>query len=219
MKRPIDRTLRPTLREERAARAIGLAWIAGVDEAGRGPLAGPLLAAAVILPRRGADRRLAGLRDSKLLSPAQRDDLYGRILETAVAVGIGIADPRRIDDLGIGRAGRLAMVEAVTALGRAPDLVLVDGLRLPELEPPQRRIVGGDARCLSIAAASVVAKVTRDRLMLRLDAEEPAYGFARHKGYGTAEHLRALADRGPCSAHRFSFAPVRAAAGRREPAP
>lgn len=183
--------------------------MAGVDEVGRGPLAGPLVAAAVVLPWRGVRGRLVGLRDSKQLTPAQRDDLFERIHDVAVAVGVAVIAPRQIDALGIGLAGRQALAGAVAALGLTPDLVLVDGLRVPELLLPQRRIVGGDARCVSIAAASVVAKVLRDRLMVRLDEFEPVYGFARHKGYGTADHLRALREHGPCGAHRHSFAPVR----------
>lgn len=203
----------PDFRTERRAQAAGARWVAGVDEVGRGPLAGPLVAAAVILPARGAPARLKGLRDSKQLTPVERDDLHERIQDTALAIGVGFASPCRIDAEGIGRAGRLAMVEAVDALGLTPDLVLVDGLNVPELTLPKQRIIGGDARCLSIAAASVVAKVIRDRLMVRLAEAEPGYGFARHKGYGTREHLRALQALGPCAAHRKSFAPVRLAAG------
>ncbi|HEX2171176.1 MAG TPA: ribonuclease HII [Dehalococcoidia bacterium] len=209
MSKRLDRSIRPDLREERLARSEGCRWVAGVDEVGRGPLAGPLVAAAVVLPWRGALSRLEGLRDSKQLAASQRDDLYERIRELAVAIGVAVAGPRQIDAVGIGRAGRQAMVEAVAALGLTPDWVLVDGLRVPDLTWPQRAIIGGDARCLSIAAASVVAKVVRDRLMIRLDEVEPAYGFARHKGYGTADHLRALRSHGPCAAHRQSFAPVR----------
>ena len=212
MAKCLDRSTRPDFGQERQARAEGCRWVAGLDEVGRGPLAGPFVSAAVVLPWSGADERLPDLRDSKQLTPAQRNDLYERIRETALAVGVGVASPRRIDEVGLGRAGRLAMAEAVAALGLVPDLVLVDGLRVPELTVPQRPIVGGDARCSSFPAASVIAKVLRDRLMLHLDRAEPRYGFARHKGYPTAEHLRALQLHGPCPEHRWSFAPVREAA-------
>ena len=214
MAKGVDRSTRPDLAHEWQARSAGCRWVAGVDEVGRGPLAGPLVAAAVVLPWCDAQERLPGLRDSKQLTPAQRDELYDHIHDTALAIGVGVASPRRIDEEGIGRAGRLAMVEAVSALGITPDRVLVDGLRVPELAVPQERIVGGDARCCSIAAASVVAKVLRDRLMSHLDCVEPRYGFARHKGYPTPEHLAALQSHGPCPEHRRSFAPVREAAVR-----
>lgn len=183
--------------------------IAGIDEAGRGPWAGPVVAAAVILD---PDRIPAGIADSKALDPEAREQIYPRILATA-AVGVGIADVARIDTINILNATMWAMVEAVRALPCSPRLALVDGNRLPRLSCSARAIVGGDARCLSIAAASIVAKVTRDRLMIALGRELPGYGFERHKGYGTPEHKAALDRLGVSPHHRRSFRPVQLALG------
>ena len=180
--------------------------VCGVDEAGRGPWAGPVVAAAVTLDRADVP---AGLDDSKKLSPARRDSLHDAIMATA-RVGIGIADVARIDRDNILQATLWAMAEAVKALPVPPALALVDGNRAPGLGCPVELIIGGDARSLSIAAASIIAKVTRDRMMAALDQEFPGYGFARHKGYGTAAHAEALARLGVSPAHRRSFAPVRA---------
>jgi ribonuclease HII len=186
--------------------AGGDATVAGVDEAGRGPLAGPVVAAAVVLAR---GVRWDGIDDSKLLTPAQRDELYARVLSEARAFAWAVMGPRAIDRMNIRRASLEAMRRAVARLRVVPDLVLVDGDSLiPGLGRDQQAVVGGDARLLSIAAASVVAKVVRDRIMDRLDPVWPGYGFARHKGYGTPEHLEALARLGPCPIHRFSFTPV-----------
>lgn len=182
------------------------ATVAGVDEAGCGPLAGPVVAAAVILEPGG---RWDGLNDSKLLSAETRDTLYARVLIEARAFAWAVMGPRTIDRLNIRRARLEAMRRAVARLRVTPSLVLVDGnVDVPGLPQPQQAIVDGDARMLSIAAASVLAKVVRDRIMERLDRVWPDYGFARHKGYGTREHLDAIARLGPCALHRYSFQPV-----------
>ncbi len=180
--------------------------VAGVDEAGRGPLAGPVVAAAVVLAPHG---NWDGLNDSKQVAPETRELLFARVLSEARAVSWSVVGPRAIDRSNILRASLEAMRRAVGSLRVRPDLVLVDGDRpVPGLGCDQRTIVDGDANMLSIAAASVVAKVVRDRIMGRLDRVWPQYGFARHKGYGTPEHLAALACHGPCPLHRYSFAPV-----------
>jgi ribonuclease HII len=192
-------------RYEARAWRIGLVRVAGIDEAGRGPLAGPVVAAAVIL---AADRRVKGLADSKLLPPERRQELFDLIHDRAVAVGVGIVDHQTIDRINILQATRLAMLEAVGRLAVAPDLVITDFVALTGLPCPQRNLVDGDARCASVAAASIVAKVTRDRLMQEADREFPAYGFARHKGYATPDHLLALDRLGPCPLHRRTFSGV-----------
>ncbi|HEY3414292.1 MAG TPA: ribonuclease HII [Armatimonadota bacterium] len=189
---------------ERDALSNGFRRVAGVDEAGRGPLAGPVVAASVILPE-GFD--LDGVNDSKALSSARREALYGSLADR-VPWAVGIASVEEIDRLNILKATHLAMRRALEALQPRPDFALVDGLAVKGLPIPHLPIVKGDCRCLSIAAASIIAKVTRDRLMRDLHACYPAYGFDRHKGYGTPEHLRALEEHGPCPAHRRSFAPV-----------
>jgi ribonuclease HII len=176
--------------------------VAGIDEAGRGPLAGPVVAAAVII---GADRRIRGLADSKLLTHEQREALFAVISERAIAVGVGIVDHLTIDRINIVQATRLAMVDALARLTVAPDLVITDFVALSGLTCPQRNLVDGDARCASVAAASIIAKVTRDRIMMEVDKQFPEYGFARHKGYATADHLAALDTHGPCPLHRRSF--------------
>jgi ribonuclease HII len=181
-------------------------WVAGVDEVGRGPLAGPVLAAAVLIHPPGAD--VAGVADSKQLSPLARERLAA-VLAERLPYALGEASVEEIDQLGIAVASRLAMVRALTRLPHQPTAVLVDGFRLPGLLLEQHPIVDGDAHCWSIAAASVLAKVARDRLMDDLDQRYPGYGFARHKGYATAEHRAALARLGPCPVHRRSFAPLR----------
>jgi ribonuclease HII len=180
--------------------------VAGVDEAGRGPLAGPVVAAAVVLASRDG---WEGLNDSKQLAASTRDALFARVRSEARGFAWAVIGPRAIDRVNIRRASLEAMRRAVLRLATAPDLVLVDGRdAVPGLACAQRAVVGGDACMLSIAAASVVAKVVRDRIMERLDRVWPAYGFARHKGYGTPEHLAALDAHGPCPLHRYSFAPV-----------
>jgi ribonuclease HII len=198
-----DSTL-PDFSFELAARALGHKLICGIDEAGRGPWAGPVVAAAVILDPQNIP---PGLDDSKKLNDARREYLFDRITSSA-QVGVGIADERRIDRDNILAATLWAMAEAVRGLPCAPDFALVDGNRAPALSCPVQTIVSGDARSLSIAAASIIAKVTRDRIMVRLDQDFPAYGFARHKGYGTAAHHAALQRVGACVHHRKSFAPI-----------
>ena len=201
------------LRFEQEAWTGGLLHVAGVDEAGRGPLAGPVVAAAVAFAKdfleAEAERTLAGLDDSKKL-PAARREFFHALLSACphARIGVASASVEEIDSLNILRATHLAMARAVAQLAPLPDLALVDGLPVRGLPVPHRAIVGGDAASLSIAAASVMAKVTRDRLMVELAAQFPAYGFERHKGYGTREHLEALRRHGPCPAHRKSFAPV-----------
>ncbi len=180
--------------------------VAGVDEAGRGPLAGPVVAAAVVLD---ASLDWDGFNDSKQLSAAKRDAHYARVLAQARAFAWAVVGPRAIDRDNIRRATLTAMARAVSRLRLPPDLVLVDGNdTVPGLPCEQRWVIGGDGTCLSIAAASIVAKVVRDRIMTRLDRVWPQYGFAAHKGYGTPEHLAALRAHGPCPLHRLSYAPV-----------
>ena len=181
--------------------------VCGVDEAGRGPLAGPVIAAAVIL---APDRIPEGLNDSKALSQNKRELLLNAVLETA-QIGIGIAEPEEIDRINILQASLIAMRRAVLALPIVPDMALIDGNKLPELPCNAQAIVKGDSRSLSIAAASIVAKVTRDRLMVEADARYPGYGLAGHKGYPTQAHMQALRILGPSPIHRFSFKPVRLA--------
>jgi ribonuclease HII len=189
---------------EREAAAAGYTVVAGVDEAGRGPLAGPVVAAAVIVGGATFD----GLTDSKKLTEKARERLYDEIFDRAAAVGVGSATPTEIDRINILQASLLAMRRAVEQLPDSPDLLLVDGNQRIGWDGEQRTIVKGDALSLSVAAASVIAKVTRDRLMKELDARYPAYGFARHKGYPTADHRSALAAHGACPEHRMSFGPV-----------
>lgn len=189
-------------RFERNAWRSGLARVAGVDEAGRGPLAGPVVAAAVILH---PGRLIKGLQDSKLLARVQRAELFTRILEDAMAVGVAEADPETIDRINILEATRRAMLEAIGRLGLQPELVLTDHVRLAGLSCQQKNLIRGDRRSASIAAASIVAKVTRDRLMLEYDRQFPQYGFARHKGYATPAHRAAIAKYGPCPLHRRTF--------------
>ena len=201
-KRPAPR---PSLGHEK----LCLAPVAGVDEAGCGPLAGPVVAAAVILPARGIPR---GIDDSKKLSAAERERLHGRLMGCAF-VGIGIVEADEIDRINIYWARMKAMTLAVEALGQTPAHILVDGNRLPRWDRPATAIVGGDALSLSIAAASIVAKHTRDRIMLAHAESYPLYGWASNKGYGCPAHQRALVEHGPTPLHRRSFAPVARALG------
>jgi ribonuclease HII len=196
----------PDLSFERAGLASGHITVCGVDEAGRGPWAGPVCAAAVILNESNIP---TGLNDSKKLTEAKREALFPLILASA-DVGVGLVSAAEIDVLNILQATYLAMSRAVAALKLKPTLALIDGNRAPKLSCPAQTIIGGDAKSLSIAAASIIAKVTRDRLMCEMDGIFPAYGFARHKGYGTAAHSAALKQHGPCTEHRKSFAPIRA---------
>ena len=189
-------------RYEAKAWKTGLSRIAGVDEAGRGPLAGPVVAAAVVI---APDRRIRGVADSKVLPPERREELFAVIHERAVAVGVGIVDHLTIDRINILEATRVAMGQALAALAVVPDLIITDFVALRACPCPQRNLVDGDARCASVAAASIVAKVTRDRLMREVDVQFPDYGFAKHKGYATAEHLAAIDRHGLCPLHRRSF--------------
>ncbi len=192
-------------RHERGLWEKGLELVAGVDEAGRGPLAGPVVAAAVILPR---ELPFTGIDDSKKLTGPRREELFNLIREHAVAVGVGSSSEKVIDEINILRATHAAMKQAVDSLGVVPDHVLIDGDPVPALPRQQTAIHRGDEKSAAIAAASIVAKVTRDRLLVEYDARYPGYGFAGHKGYGTPEHLSALTRLGPCEIHRRSFAPV-----------
>ncbi len=177
-------------------------YIAGVDEVGRGPLCGPVVTAAMILPK---DCDILYINDSKKLSEKRREELYPEIMEKAVAVGIGSCSPAEIDELNILNATKKAMRDAVLSLKPLPDCVFVDAVTIPDLPMRQIPIIKGDAKSVSIAAASIIAKVTRDRLMLEYDEKYPGYGFASNKGYGTAEHIKALKTLGPCEIHRKSF--------------
>ncbi len=193
---------------ERDAWDRGLKLVAGVDEAGRGPLAGPVVAAAVVFR---AGHVPGGIRDSKELSPKRRQEVFPRICEEAIAVGLGIISEKVIDRINILRATQLAMRRALSGLNLKPHLSLIDGMRVPGINWLQRAIVDGDRLSVSIAAASIIAKVTRDRIMVEQDRLYPRYGFASHKGYGTRAHVAALKKYGPCKIHRFSFRPVREA--------
>ena len=197
--------------EEYALRAQGYPHVCGMDEAGRGALAGPVVAAAVILPYSEHLPWMDKVRDSKELSPTRREVLASLIRREALAVGVGIVAPQVIDTVNILRATRLAMKQALGKLPHQPDFLLIDGLTLPLCPVPQRGVIHGDRLCLCIACASIIAKVTRDHIMEQLDVRYPGYGLARHKGYGTREHMRRLQQREGSPIHRFSFAPLRKA--------
>jgi ribonuclease HII len=200
---------RPDLSLEQALWSAGIERVGGIDEAGRGAWAGPVAAAVVVLPpAMEIYQLLAGVRDSKQMSPAQRDHWAGEIKTAALAWSVSFASNREIDELGILPATRLAAQRALAHLPIQPDHLLVDYLALPEISLPQTALVKGDARSLSIAAASVLAKTARDALMIELDRAHPGYGFARHKGYGTAAHREALLALGLCPLHRASYEPV-----------
>ncbi len=202
----------PNLYEEQSLATRGFCRIAGIDEAGRGSWAGPLVASAVCLPPPdgGLLSLLEGVRDSKQLTPARRAELFPRILECALDVGIGVVSPATIDRIGLAKAGELAMLWAVEDLAQEPDALLIDAFSLRGCTLHQRSIIHGDCVSLSIASASIVAKVSRDQLMCSAETLYPGYGFRIHKGYGTELHRRALERYGPCSYHRRSFEPVRA---------
>lgn len=212
---PVVRHRVPSLREERALQQAGHRLVAGVDEAGRGAWAGPVVAAAVILP---CERRIAsllrGVNDSKQLTAAQRVAMREQIQRVALAWSVGSASSAEIDALGIVAATRLAMARAVAGLRVAPDALLIDAVNLPELPVVQRAFDHADSISLSVAAASILAKTSRDAMMCALDASAAGYGFASHKGYGTRAHAEALARLGPCWAHRRSFKPVAALCAR-----
>lgn len=200
----------PTFIYEEDLWAQGADLVAGVDEVGRGPLAGPVVAAAVLLPPCCHFPWLTGVRDSKALLPAKREELAGRICEDAVAIALGVMPHDLVDAVGIVEATRRAMLVALAELSSEPEFVLIDALSLPRCSLPHRPIIHGDGLSLSIACASIVAKVARDQLMLEADGRFSGYGFVRNKGYATREHLNALTRLGPCPIHRRTFAPVRA---------
>jgi ribonuclease HII len=195
---PAQRTL------ENALRRVGFCYVAGVDEVGRGCLAGPVVAAAVVLD---PSRHISWVSDSKAVPAPEREELFEQITRYALGWAVASADPREIDLINIHQASLTAMRRAVLALAPLPDIVLVDAFRIPELPMAQRGVLHGDRRCAAIAAASIVAKVTRDRQMLALHGQYPSYGFDRHKGYATADHLDAVTRYGYCDAHRKSFRP------------
>ena len=205
----------PTYEEEVILLGKGYSLIAGLDEVGRGPLAGPVVAGVVILPPY-IERPWTGLvRDSKLMTPAQRESMAPIIEEEALGVQTGSASAEEIDELGIVGATNTAMRRALNSLALKPQYLLLDAFPLPGVDIPQTPIVRGDALCLSIAAASVVAKVARDKIMVEMDARFPGYGFAGNKGYATRQHMLAIEELGPCPVHRYSFAPVKNSGARR----
>jgi len=199
----------PTFVEEERLAAQGYRLIAGIDEAGRGALAGPVVAAAVILPHHFQAAWLQEVNDSKLLTPSRRERLLPFIRQAAVATGVGIVSHEFIDERNIIIATRLAMKQAIEQLSPPPDSLLIDFIRLPEINIHQKGIVNGDGLCFSIACASIIAKVTRDQLMIEMDDDYPGYGLCRHKGYCTQEHVASLRRLGPCPIHRHSFRPVK----------
>lgn len=211
MLRAERRRLLALLEREREERVKGFRAVAGVDEAGRGPLAGPVVAVACLLPD---DLLISGVNDSKKLSAERRQEIDALLRADArVVIGVGEIDNAEIDRINIFQATIQAMLRAVAALSAVPDLLLVDGLQLPHPTIPARKIIGGDGSCYSIAAASILAKVHRDRLMCAFHQQWPAYGFDRHKGYATDDHRRALEEHGPCPIHRLTFEPLKSLVG------
>ena len=204
--------MQPSWKWEKALRAKGYRLIAGIDEVGRGPLAGPVAAAAVVLPPDLRAPWTNQIRDSKQLTPQARVFLAPKIREVALALGVGMSSEKEVDEYGIVHATRLAMSRAVEKLDTPADCLLIDALALPEVDIPQESVVNGDNLCISIAAASIVAKVARDSLMMKMEAHYPGFGFSHNMGYGTPEHLDALEHLGPCGIHRMTFAPVAEAA-------
>lgn len=204
---------KPSFAEEKLLKSQGYKIIAGVDEVGRGALMGPVMAAAVILPDIIKARWKSQVRDSKQLTPETREYLFDFIREIAISVGIGESSNEVIDSIGIAPATRLAMKVAVEHLNPQPQYLLIDYVHLEEVSLPQKGITHGDSLCFSIACASIIAKVTRDRIVTEMDKDYPGYGFADHKGYGTEEHLKCLREKGPCRLHRRSFSPVTEMAG------
>ncbi len=198
----------PTFIEEEILKKQGYQFIAGIDEVGRGPLAGPVVAAAVVLPIENRPSWLSQVRDSKKLTSRKREFLFELICKSALSFGVGLISHKVIDDIGIVPATRQAMYTAIEEMSFRPDFLLIDAVQLPAVNIPQKSIIKGDNLSLSIAAASIVAKVTRDRLMMGIDCDFPGYGLARNKGYGTREHLEGLQCLGPCAIHRKTFMPV-----------
>ena len=214
-KKPRSERPRPDNSEETELLAQGYSLIAGMDEAGRGPLAGPVVAGLIILPRDLSGSWIKDIRDSKVMTRIQREKVFGHLQEEALGFQSGAASALEIDELGIVPATRLAMTRALNALALMPQFLLLDAFPLPGVDIPQLAIIKGDATCLSIASSSVVAKVTRDRMMEEFDDQFPGYGFAQNKGYGTGEHMRILEELGPCPIHRFSFEPIKGSAATR----
>ena len=207
--RLINNLATPSFVEERKLKALGYQFIAGIDEVGRGSLAGPVVAAAVIVPCRIKAGWLKQVKDSKLLTPTKREYLFNLIHEVAISVGVGEVSYENIDAQGIVKSTKLAMKLAIDQLSPPPEFLLIDYLSLPEVPLPQKGIVDGDSLCFSIACASIIAKVTRDRLMIELDSSYPGYGLAQHKGYCTEKHVLNLKRLGPSPVHRRSFHPVK----------
>ena len=207
--RQYKRTEPPSLYLEKELNQTGYLNIAGVDEVGRGALAGPVVAAAVILPLDATFTWFKLVRDSKEVSPTKRNELYSLISAQATATAVGIIEPHVIDSIGIFNATKLAMLQAVKQFTYPPDFLLIDALTLPHLHIEQKGIIKGDKLCLSIACASIIAKVTRDRIMEELDIIHPGYSLSKHKGYCTRQHCTCLQQLGPSPIHRQSFAPVR----------
>jgi ribonuclease HII len=205
----LNKNQKPSFKEEKLLREQGYSFIAGVDEAGRGALMGPVVAAAVILPDNIKARWKGRVRDSKQLNQEEREELYRYIQEVSISVGTGLSTNEIIDTVGIAKASRLAMIAAIEQLRPEPQYILIDYFDLPETSLPNRGIEDGDSLCFSIACASIIAKVTRDRMVVAMDKEYPGYGFAGHKGYSTSGHLECLRRQGPCPLHRRSFSPVR----------
>jgi ribonuclease HII len=204
----------PHLDHEKALWVNGAIWVAGIDEAGRGALAGPVVAAAVILPNNpNIDSKLEGVRDSKQMTPKQRMIWKNIIIRNAVTYGIGFSSAKEIDDLGIVPATKKAASRAIDSLAIFPDSLLLDYLFLPQYQITQIALTKGDESSLSIASASVLAKTTRDTILIDYDKQFPGYGFSQHKGYGTKNHIKQLQQLGPCSVHRFSYAPVKHSLG------
>jgi len=201
-KKNIESTILKKLEWENKLWKKGNKFVAGIDEAGRGPLAGPVVAAAVIFPKK---IKPFDLNDSKKLTPGQRDNLYDIIQDKALAVGVGYCNEKIIDEINILQATYRAMREAISSLQNIPEYILVDGREIPDLNIPQTAIIKGDSKCFSIAAASIIAKVTRDRLMIQFDEKFPHYQFAQHKGYPTKKHIAAIQKYGKCSIHRKTF--------------
>ena len=198
----------PSFLAENRLRRQGYKLIAGVDEVGRGAVAGPVMAAAVILPSKIRALWADKVRDSKFLSPEQRESLFDPIREAAISFGVGSVDSWTIGSIGIARATQIAMAQAISQLSPPAEALLIDYFEIPDTKLPQKGVVDGDTLCFSIACASIIAKVTRDRLMADFDSTYPGYLFGRHKGYGTAEHVECLRKLGPCPIHRRNFQPV-----------
>lgn len=202
MKEKEEKRLEDMLKIEKELYKKGYNLIAGVDEAGRGPLCGPVVAAAVILPK---NKKIEGVNDSKKLSEKKREQLYDKIMDEAIAVGIGISDVDVIEDVNILNATKLAMIDAIKNLNKSPEYILIDGNQMIDIDILATTVISGDAKSESIAAASIIAKVTRDRMLCEYDIKYPEYGFAKHKGYGTKAHIEAIKTYGLTPIHRPSF--------------